>query len=145
MRIAVFASGNGSNFQALADYLSKKGLESSIDWLFCDQPEAYVLKRATVLLKNYDKIIINIHPSLLPAFPGLHGIRDAFEAGVKETGVTIHYIDQGVDTGPIIRQEKVRIEQEDTFDSLEEKIHRVEHRIYPEVISEIIENGGYLK
>lgn len=56
-----------------------------------------------VLLKNYDKRIINIHPSLLPAFPGLHGIRDAFEAGVKETGVTIHYIDQGVDTGPIIR------------------------------------------
>lgn len=49
MRIAVFASGNGSNFQALADYLSKKGLESSIDWLFCDQPEAYVLKRATAL------------------------------------------------------------------------------------------------
>ncbi|EGP4943922.1 TPA: phosphoribosylglycinamide formyltransferase [Enterococcus faecium] len=192
MRIAVFASGNGSNFQALADYLSKKGLEASIDWLFCDQPEAYVLKRATalsvpadcfspkefdskkeyeeailhklkekkidlivlagymriigpVLLENYDKRIINIHPSLLPAFPGLHGIRDAFEAGVKETGVTIHYIDQGVDTGPIIRQEKVRIEQEDTFDSLAEKIHRVEHRIYPEVISEIIENGGYLK
>lgn len=49
MRIAVFASGNGSNFQALADYLSKKGLEASIDWLFCDQPEAYVLKRATAL------------------------------------------------------------------------------------------------
>ena len=92
-----------------------------------------------VLLENYDKRIINIHPSLLPAFPGLHGIRDAFEAGV------IHYIDQGVDTGPIIRQEKVRIEQEDTFDSLKEKIHRVEHRIYTEVISEIIENGGYLK
>ena len=49
MRIAVFASGNGSNFQALADYLSKKELEASIDWLFCDQPEAYVLKRATAL------------------------------------------------------------------------------------------------
>ena len=97
------------------------------------------------MTEKYKGRIINIHPSLLPAFPGLHGIRDAFEAGVKETGVTIHYIDQGVDTGPIIRQEKVRIEQEDTFDSLKEKIHRVEHRIYPEVISEIIENGGYLK
>lgn len=97
------------------------------------------------LLSAYEKRIINIHPSLLPAFPGLHGIRDAYEAGVAETGVTVHYIDAGVDTGPIIRQKKVAILPEDTLASLEEKIHAAEHQIYPEVITEIITNWGHIK
>ena len=97
------------------------------------------------LLSVYENKMINIHPSLLPNFPGLHGIRDAFEAGVKETGVTVHYIDRGVDTGPIIRQEKVMIEKEDTLATLEQKIHQIEHQIFPEVIANIVNMGDVKK
>ena len=179
MRIAVFASGNGSNFQALVEYFREKGLTDQFVWLFCDQPNAYVLERASkldistsvfspkefqskkveclldkevdlivlagymriigsTLLDQYESRIINIHPSLLPDFPGLHGIRDAFEAGVKKTGVTIHYIDKGVDTGPIICQESVEIKKGDTLEELERRIHQVEHRIYPKVIEQVV-------
>lgn len=192
MKIAVFASGNGSNFQALVDYFKKNQLSATIEWLFCDQPQAYVLQRAKKaqvpitcfspkefaskmeyeqailkelakreidlivlagymrivgegLLSVYENKMINIHPSLLPNFPGLHGIRDAFEAGVKETGVTVHYIDRGVDTGPIIRQEKVLIEKEDTLATLEQKIHQIEHQIFPEVIANIVNMGDVEK
>lgn len=185
MRIAVFASGNGSNFQALVEYFHEKRLTDQFVWLFCDQLDAYVLERAgklgiptsvfspkefqtkkvyeekileylldkevdlivlagymriigSTLLDKYESRIINIHPSLLPDFPGLHGIRDAYEAGVEKTGVTIHFIDKGVDTGPIICQESVRVEKEDTLEELERRIHQVEHRIYPKVIEQVV-------
>ena len=90
------------------------------------------------LLNAYESRIINIHPSLLPDFPGLHGIRDAFAAKVKETGITIHYIDKGIDTGPIIHQETIEITKEDTLDSLEAKIHQIEHQTYPKIIEAVI-------
>lgn len=75
--------------------------------------------------------LINLHPSLLPAFPGAHGPRDAIEHGAKVTGTTVHFIDHEVDHGPIILQEAVRIEQNDTEDSLHERIKTVEHRLLP--------------
>ncbi|MDD5216795.1 MAG: phosphoribosylglycinamide formyltransferase [Candidatus Omnitrophica bacterium] len=78
--------------------------------------------------------VINIHPSLLPAFPGAHGIRDAFEAKVKETGVTVHYVIAEVDAGPVILQRKVAILPEDTLATLEAKIHAVEYQLYPEAL-----------
>ncbi|EAC9513095.1 phosphoribosylglycinamide formyltransferase, partial [Listeria monocytogenes] len=93
------------------------------------------------LLSAYEGRVINIHPSLLPSFPGKSGIADAFAYGVKVTGVTVHYVDAGIDTGPIIAQEIVRIDTDDTLTSVTEKIHQVEHQIYPAVLAEIVEKG----
>jgi phosphoribosylaminoimidazolecarboxamide formyltransferase/IMP cyclohydrolase len=92
----------------------------------------------TDIVKRYYGKIINIHPALLPSFPGLHAIERAFRKGVKVTGVTVHFVDEGVDTGPIIAQVPVEIEEDDTLETLEEKIHRVEHQLYIEVIKELL-------
>lgn len=81
--------------------------------------------------------LINIHPSLLPRFPGLDAIGQALEAGVAETGVTVHYVDEGVDTGPVIAQESLPIEPDDTEDTLAERIHAIEHRLLPSVIAQL--------
>ena len=78
--------------------------------------------------------IINIHPSLLPKYPGVHSIKDAFEAKEKETGVTIHFVDEGVDSGPIIVQKKVPILPNDTLKTLETRVHEIEYQLYPEAI-----------
>ncbi len=78
---------------------------------------------------KYQGRIMNIHPALLPSFKGTHGIRDAVEYGVKVTGVTVHFVDQGLDSGPVILQKCVPIEKEDTMDTLEESIHREEHKM----------------
>jgi len=84
----------------------------------------------------YRNKILNIHPSFLPAFKGAHAIRDAFAAGVKETGVTVHFVDEEIDRGAIIAQEVVPISPQDTLDTLEEKIHKVEHKLYPQIIDQ---------
>ncbi|TFJ44391.1 phosphoribosylglycinamide formyltransferase [Carnobacterium divergens] len=186
MKIAVFASGNGSNFEAIAKSMNQGEIEGAIVLVFSDRTEAYVLERAKslqipvrsfspkqfankveyereilkeleakevellvlagymrligpTLLNAYPNRILNIHPALLPEFPGLHGIRDAFEAGVKQTGVTVHYVDNGVDTGPILAQKRVNIEENETLASLELKIHQAEHQLYPEVVQEVIQ------
>ncbi|MFH1678228.1 MAG: phosphoribosylglycinamide formyltransferase [Candidatus Omnitrophota bacterium] len=78
--------------------------------------------------------IINIHPSLLPSFKGSHGIKDAFDYGVKLTGVTVHFVDEKMDHGPIILQMPVKVEENETLESLEKRIHKIEHKIYPEAI-----------
>jgi phosphoribosylglycinamide formyltransferase-1 len=85
-------------------------------------------------LDRFPGRIVNIHPSLLPEFPGLRAIADALEAGVDTTGVTVHFVDDGVDTGPVIRQEEVPVEPRET---LEERIHAVEHRLLPSVVREL--------
>lgn len=82
----------------------------------------------------YDHRILNIHPSLLPRFRGLQAQRQALEAGVSEAGCTVHFVDTGVDTGPIIQQAKVPVYLEDTVESLSERILEEEHRIYPNVV-----------
>lgn len=81
--------------------------------------------------------IINLHPSLLPSFKGLDGIRQAFEFGVKVTGCTVHYVTGELDGGPIIEQEAVRIESTDTLESLETKVHAAEHRLLPAVLRQL--------
>ena len=78
--------------------------------------------------------ILNIHPSLLPKYPGAHAIKDAFEAKEKETGVTIHFVDEDVDSGPIILQKRVPIRSNDSLESLEARVHAVEYELYPEAI-----------
>lgn len=182
-RVAVFASGNGSNFESIV-HASKLEENYEIVLLFSDQPEAYALQRAhnlgihsvslspshypdktayeadvlallirnrvdsivlagymrligPTILKHFEKQIINIHPSLLPDFPGLNAIEQALEAGVTETGVTIHYVDEGIDTGPVILQEKVSIDPQDTHGTLKEKIQQVEHRLYPQALKQL--------
>lgn len=177
-RIAVLASGFGSNLQALIDQSAELNINGEIVLVFSNNKGAYALERAKkhgiktasfspeqfgnrqqydreliTLLKNekidiivmagylllvepefikeFSNRIINVHPSLLPSFKGVHGIRDAFDYGVKVTGVTVHFVEYELDAGPIIFQEAVIIDEEDTLETLEEKIHNVEHKIYP--------------
>lgn len=87
------------------------------------------------LLKAYEGRILNIHPSLLPAFPGLDAQRQALEHGVRFSGATVHFVDQGVDTGPIVLQSVVPVEPEDTPATLAQRILEQEHRIYPEAVA----------
>jgi phosphoribosylglycinamide formyltransferase-1 len=87
---------------------------------------------------TYRNKIINVHPSLLPAFQGRHAIQDAFLHGVKVTGVTVHFVIEQVDHGPIIAQEAVEIRKNDTEASLEKRIHAVEHRLYPKVVDWLV-------
>ena len=96
-----------------------------------------------VFVGHFPQRILNIHPALLPAFPGAHAIRDALGWGAKVTGVTVHFVDEQVDHGPIILQEAVTITPRDTEASLRMRIHRVEHRLYPEAIRLVL--GGRVK
>lgn len=184
MRVAVFASGSGTNLQAIID-ADIQTIEIAV--VFTNNPDAYAIERAkkhniqveiidhknyktreeyekhiikvlgpyklklivlagfmrilsTVFVRAYKNKIVNIHPALLPSFPGINAGRRALEYGVKYTGVTVHFVDEGVDTGPIILQSVVEIKDEDTEDTLLEKIHEVEHRIYPKAI-ELISSG----
>jgi len=91
------------------------------------------------VLDAYPNQVLNLHPALLPSFPGANGIGDAFSYGVKVTGITVHFANEVFDEGPIIAQEVVRIDEADTVESLEAKIHEAEHRLYPAVIQLISE------
>jgi phosphoribosylglycinamide formyltransferase 1 len=90
------------------------------------------------LLTAYSGRIINIHPSLLPAFAGIDATRRAFEYPVKVSGVTVHFVDEGMDTGPIIAQVPVIIEPDDTLESYTEKIQAIEHELYPNVVHQLV-------
>ena len=180
-RIAVFASGNGSNLQAIIDYPKNIDINGDLVFVFSNNPDAFALERARKaginaecipfdkngpriefdnkilkavknknidliclagymlllspdFIKEYKNKIINIHPSLLPSFKGMHGIRDAFDYGVKTTGVTVHFVDRELDNGPIILQEAVVVNEGETVIDLEKKIHKLEHRLYPQAV-----------
>jgi phosphoribosylglycinamide formyltransferase-1 len=89
-------------------------------------------------LSAYGGRTINVHPSLLPAFPGRDAIGDALSAGVDQTGVTVHFIDEGVDTGPVIAQRAIAIHASDTRDTLAARVHAVEHRLLPAVTADLV-------
>ena len=89
------------------------------------------------LLAAYEGRIINIHPAYLPEFPGAHGIEDAWNAGVSQSGVTIHWVDNGVDTGKVIKQVRVPRLADDTIDSFEARIHEAEYKLYPDVLESL--------
>lgn len=184
--IAVFASGSGSNFQALVDAVKTGKLDVEISLLVCDRPGAKVIERAEranvptfvfspknyegkteferdiadelerygvesivlagymrligrTLLSKYEGRIINIHPSLLPSFPGKDAIGQALEAGVKVSGVTIHYVDEGMDTGKIIAQQAVPVLEDDDHESLQNRIQQTEHELYPKTIAKLLQ------
>jgi phosphoribosylglycinamide formyltransferase-1 len=92
------------------------------------------------LIDAFPNRIMNIHPALLPSFPGLHGQKDAVEYGVRISGCTVHFVDEGVDTGPVIIQAAVPVMPDDTEDTLSTRILRCEHAIYPEAIRLFAEN-----
>lgn len=181
-RIAVLASGRGSNFQAVLDALTEGRIQAECVGLITDNPKAYAITRAreagvevTVLdyhaypskdayeadllaamqaceadlfvLAGYMRIVgtaiveafvgrmINIHPALLPSFPGLHAQRQAVEYGVKVAGCTVHFVDAGTDSGPIIIQRCVPVLEDDDEESLADRIIVEEHRALPEAVA----------
>lgn len=99
----------------------------------------YMRKVTPVMLDAFPNRVLNLHPALLPSFKGAHAIRDAFEAGVKVTGVTVHFANAEYDKGPIVAQRPVEVREDDTLDTLEARIHEVEHVLYPEVLRLIAE------
>lgn len=99
----------------------------------------YMRKVTSVMLDAFPNRVLNLHPALLPSFKGAHAIADAFNAGVKVTGVTVHFANADYDKGPIVAQRAVSVAENDTLDTLEAKIHDVEHVLYPEVIGLISE------
>ena len=111
----------------MADWLTLRGVDLVV-------LAGYMHLLTQPFLDRFHDRIVNVHPSLLPQFPGAHAIDDALEAGVPETGVTVHLVDEGLDTGTVIRQEAVAVEPRET---LIERIHAVEHRSLPEVVREL--------
>jgi len=127
------------------DFSTKKHFEAKImEHLEANKIDLIVLAGfmrifSQEFVKKYKNCILNIHPALLPSFKGAEGIKDAFDYGVKVTGVTVHFVDEEMDHGPIILQRAVKIEETDTLESLESKIHKVEHKLYPEAIKLFVE------
>lgn len=99
----------------------------------------YMRKVTPVMLQAFPDRVLNLHPALLPSFVGAHAIADAFEAGVKVTGVTVHLANEEYDKGPIVAQEPVRVHEGMTLEELESEIHAVEHVLYPRVLRQIAE------
>jgi phosphoribosylglycinamide formyltransferase-1 len=99
----------------------------------------YMRRVTDPLLAAYPDHVINIHPALLPSFAGAHGIQDAWDKGVKVTGVTVHFANAVYDDGPIIAQQAVEIRKDDTIETLEERIHAVEHELYPATLQLLAE------
>ena len=97
----------------------------------------YMRKVTSVMLNAFPNRVLNLHPALLPAFKGAHAIADAFAAGVKVTGVTVHFANEDYDKGPIVAQVALQVHETDTLDSLEARIHEVEHKLYPQVLRAI--------
>ncbi|MDP8253739.1 MAG: phosphoribosylglycinamide formyltransferase [Candidatus Kaelpia aquatica] len=89
---------------------------------------------SSYFVNRYKNKILNIHPALLPSFPGAHAVRDTLRSGADQTGVTVHFVNEGVDSGPIIVQDIEPIRVDDTEETLTERLHKIEHKLYPEVI-----------
>lgn len=190
LRFAVFASGEGTNLQAIMDAVKEGVIQAQLALVFSDRHNARALKRAEAagiktlclerkdyatpqsydrhiiiylkeekidfivlagymriltpfFVKEYHQNILNIHPSLLPAFKGTQAIKDTFTYGCKAAGVTVHFADEKMDHGPIILQEAFKVSEKDTLESLEERIHQIEHKLYPKAVSLFVE--GRLK
>lgn len=181
--LALFASGSGSNYEAIQRYVTEGKIAANIRLVVTDRVDAFVIQRAKkydvpvlalspkafetkeayeqailaelkkydidwlilagymrligpVLLGAYADHIVNIHPSLLPSFPGKDAIGQALAHGVKVTGVTVHYVDEGMDTGRIIQQRAVEVVEGDR-EQTEAAIHAMEHILYPEVLQNL--------
>ncbi|WP_288901864.1 phosphoribosylglycinamide formyltransferase, partial [uncultured Alistipes sp.] len=99
----------------------------------------YMRKVTPVMLRAFPDRVLNLHPALLPSFKGAHAIQDAYDMGVKVTGVTVHFANEDYDKGPIVAQRAVEVREGDTLDDLEARIHEAEHELYPEVLRLVAE------
>ncbi|MEM9119540.1 MAG: phosphoribosylglycinamide formyltransferase [Cyanobacteria bacterium P01_F01_bin.56] len=182
LRLAVLASGKGSNLVAIAEAIARGELNAAIQVVIYNNPEAGVAQKAAhygvptvllnhrifdsrealdqaiietvkahqadwvimagwmrrvtdVLIKAFPQRVLNIHPSLLPSFPGVRAVEQALAAGTKITGCTVHYVELMVDSGPIIMQAAVPVLPDDTPATLQARIQAQEHRIYPAAIA----------
>ena len=130
---------------AAQDYASRDDRDVALaEWLQAQGVELVVCAGYMHLFRKpffdyYGGRIVNTHSAPLPAFPGAHPIEDVLAAGVDETAATIHYVDEGIDTGPVIAAERVPVRPEDTVDTLRERVQAVEHRLLPEVVRELCE------
>jgi phosphoribosylglycinamide formyltransferase 1 len=111
----------------LAEWLTGHGVELVV-------LAGYMRILGTEFLERFPGAVLNVHPSLLPAFPGAHAVEDALAYGVRWTGVTVHLVDEGVDTGPIVCQEPVAVRDDDTPESLHARLQEVEHRLLPHAV-----------
>lgn len=123
----VYKDAQAANKQ-IADALKEAGAEYAI-------MAGYMRKVTNEVLDAFPDRVVNLHPALLPSFKGAHAIEDAFNFGVKVTGITVHFANEDYDKGPIIAQRAVEVREDDTLDTLEERIHEAEHALYPEVIA----------
>ena len=134
------AAGISTRVFHVSDYPHRQAQEEDIlIWMRENRVEllllaGYMKVLGPKFIRQANFPVMNIHPSLLPAFPGLHAQRQAFEYGVKVSGCTVHLVDEGLDSGPIILQEAVPVLADDTEESLAQRILEVEHRLYPEAI-----------
>jgi len=117
---------------AMGDWLERRGVLLVV----C---AGFMQLLTPAFLDRFPARVVNVHPSLLPAFAGTRPIDDAVEAGAAETGVTVHFVDEGVDTGPIIAQERLAIVPGESMDELRDRLHAVEHRLLPRVVRELVE------
>ena len=115
---------------AMADWLEAHGVQLVV----C---AGYMHLLQPCFLARFPGAVVNVHPALLPAFPGAHAVEEALAAGVGETGATVHLVDEGVDSGAVLRQERVPVLVGDTPESLQARIQEVEHRLLPEVVKEL--------
>ena len=130
------------NLGAVGARLNSTAESALIKRILSFKPELIVLAGFMRILSKpfintFEGKIINLHPSLLPSFKGAHGIRDAYQYGVKVTGCSVHWVTPALDDGPIIDQKSVRIDPADTLESLEKKIHAVEHQLLPDVVARL--------
>ncbi|HZD24037.1 MAG TPA: phosphoribosylglycinamide formyltransferase [Acidimicrobiia bacterium] len=124
--------GRDSFSAALADLVEETGAKGVV-------LAGFMRVLGPSFVRRFPNRILNIHPSLLPAFPGAHAVKDALGHGVKVSGVTVHFVDEKVDNGPIITQIPVEVRPDDTVETLHARIQVEEHRIYPEVVTEFVE------
>lgn len=134
---AVFLDPKAHDGAASYNHAIREALE--IESVECVVMAGYMRLLGAEVLQTFPMRVVNIHPALLPSFAGAHGIADAFEYGVKVTGVTVHFASEVFDEGPIIAQHAVEIREDDTLESLEQRIHAVEHRVYPEALAALAE------
>jgi phosphoribosylglycinamide formyltransferase-1 len=115
---------------AMADWLEEQGVRLVV-------LAGYMHLLTPAFLDRFPDAVVNVHPSLLPAFPGAHAVEEQLAAGVAESGATVHLVDEGVDSGAVLAQERVAVLPDDTPESLHERIKAVEHRLLPKVVSEL--------
>ena len=127
----------------LADYSDRSSRDAAMARWLADQGvrlvvlAGYMHLLTSSFLESFPNAVVNVHPSLLPHFPGAHAVEDQLAAGIEESGATVHLVDEGVDSGPILAQERVPVLAGDTAETLHARIKEIEHRLLPRVVEDL--------